>query len=156
MWSQMCLIYPGIYIYSIIEYECQLVECFCWNYTLISRLQGRTPSIIFRFHVFVYQRDVYRIYPQNWNISTKKTMKTRGLPLKLKSLNTSKPGLGAVVKNLEKVVEQLTTRSCNLIFNIRNYAVEKWFLWTSLDELLRSWVFPEWWNDVKWPPCHSS
>jgi len=38
---------------------------------------------------------------------------------------TASPGLGAVVKNLEKVVEQLTTRSCNLIFNIRNYAVEK-------------------------------
>ena len=62
-------------------------------------------------------------------------MKTTVLPLKLKSLNKSKPGLGAVVKNLEKVVEQLTTRSCNLIFNIRNYAVEKWFLWTSLDEI---------------------
>jgi len=38
---------------------------------------------------------------------------------------TALPGLGAVVKNLEKVVEHLTTRSCSLIFNIRNYAVEK-------------------------------
>ena len=58
MWSQMYLIYLDIHIYSIIEYECHLVECFCWNYTLASRLQERTPSIIFGFHVCVCQRDV--------------------------------------------------------------------------------------------------
>ena len=91
---------------------------------------NKSPARVHAFHHFQVSslcvKEMYIEFILKIETSQqKRPMKTTVLPLKLKSLNKSKPGLGAVVKNLEKVVEQLTTRSCNLIFNIRNYAVEK-------------------------------